>query len=529
MIHVRKLLAGVVGIAVLFGGRLTDAAPPEDPAKFNRAQLLERFGELRFAPQGGFILRVGQKLPPMEWDQPELVAQVVDNPVIPTRWFNERFEEVQTADRPGRYYAYGEAPAPTPPTVRRAMTCVCIPAEANVHEYAEKFAATDPSQKQTLLQSWRTTEEGAVQLAAWLREGDRAKSARRGQWMMENATEHVRLRRILMGLGDRPLVKIAPKKIAGPPAPALHAGSLEETDFSPEQVEKIESKLDEWYAESQTPFGLVIVQNGAIVLAKGYGEIDGKPVTIDTPLALDSAMKPLMGLQLATFVDHGHIQLDQPIGDFLPEFNSPRDRQLTFRAGHIHVSGIHFPWSLAFKKLFYFDTWQDSLIAHCKREWDPGAKHRYGVVGIILSVRSLELLRGRNYWDAMERDLFHPIGIHNVLPGGRGFSAESMARIGVLLDNRGKYGDLEVISEEAHAAIMPATIKHYFPNVDMEYGIGLKDASSHLGPGSYGHGGGGGTTLAINPKRHLVFAMVRNEQGKRFKAFRAEVTAMLRE
>ena len=78
---------------------------------------------------------------------------------------------------------------------------------------------------------------------------------------------------------------------------------------------------------------------------------------------------------------------------------------------------------------------------------------------MILSVRALELLRGRNYWDAMERDLFRPLGIRNVLPGGTGFSAESLARIGVLLDNRGKYGQLEVISEKTHAAILPTSLK----------------------------------------------------------------------
>jgi CubicO group peptidase (beta-lactamase class C family) len=266
-----------------------------------------------------------------------------------------------------------------------------------------------------------------------------------------------------------------------------------------------------------------------IVLAKGYGEVDGRPVTVDTPMSLDSAMKPLIGLQLATYVDRGVLRLDEPLGNYLPEFDTPRDRNLTFRAGHVHATGIHFPWELAFRRLFYFHTWHESLIAHCPREWAPGERHRYGVVGVILSVRALEQLRGRNYWDAMERDLFEPLGIHNVLPGGRGFSAESMARIGVLLDNRGKYGKWEVFSEETHAAILPTSLKPYFPHLDMEYGIGLKDASMHLGPGSYGHGGGCGTVLAVNPDKHVVLAMVRNAQGKDFREHRSELTALLQE
>jgi CubicO group peptidase (beta-lactamase class C family) len=183
---------------------------------------------------------------------------------------------------------------------------------------------------------------------------------------------------------------------------------------------------------------------------------------------------------------------------------------------------------LAFRRLFYFHTWHESLIAHCRREWTPGEKYRYGVVGVILSVRALELLRGRNYWDAMERDLFEPLGIRNVLPGGTGFSAENMARIGVVLANRGKYGDQQVISEKTYAAIVPTSLKSHFPALDMQYGIGLQNHSQQLGPGSYGHGGGCGTLLSVNPKKHLVFAMVRNGQGKDFGKYRTEVLSLVR-
>ena len=69
----------------------------------NESELRERFGEQQFLPAGGFVLRQRLKLP-------DLAATVVDDPTIATRWFNERFEEVQVAREPGLYYAYGEAP-----------------------------------------------------------------------------------------------------------------------------------------------------------------------------------------------------------------------------------------------------------------------------------------------------------------------------------------------------------------------------------------------------------------------------------
>ncbi len=508
------------------------------PVFAEESELLEHFGEQQFAPAGGFVLKQGQTLPELVWEHPELVATVVDDPTIPTRWFNERFEEVQSATEPGRYYVYGEAPVPAGPPLRRAMTCCCLDHDVDLEEVARNWLrfgthTTDSDRNrdriEELLNRWRSTEEGAVELAAFLEANLQSGPPRIGQWQMENATQHVRLKRQLMGLDKKPIVKVTPKPLTGEPAPVLRKAPLSEAGITAAQLGKIESKLDDWYADSSEPMAIVIARNGIIVTAKGYGKVDGRPVTVDTPMLLHSAMKPLIGLHLATYVDRGIIELDQPIGDFLPDFDTPRDRQLTFRAGHVHATGIRFPWELAFRRLFYFHTWHESLIAHCRREWGPGTNRRYGVVGVILSVRALELLRGRNYWDAMERDLFRPIGIHNVLPGGTGFSAESLARIGLLLDNRGKYGPWEVISEQTHAAILPTPLKPYFPNIDIDYGIGFQDASQQLGRGSYGHGGGCGTLLVVNPEKHLVFAMVRNGQGKDYKQHRLEVTELLRD
>ena len=526
-------------IAASVCGVLCAQGPLQSSADgFDETELIERFGEQEFRPKGGFILKTDQRLPEMVWEHPELVAKVVDDPTIPTRWFNKRFEEVTTAHEPGRYYAYGEAPVPKGPAMRRAMTCCCVGDDVNVRLLAEKRVVSterpsDPGHRRArvdaLVRHWQTSEEGAVELAALLETGQQSGPVRKGQWQMENATRQVLLKRKLMGLDDKPLVKVCARLVKGEPAPVLRNAPLEQAEITEAQVQEIESRLDQWYASALEPMAVVMARNGVIVLAKGYGTLDGQSVTIDTPMLLHSAMKPLLGLQLAMYVDRGIVRLDEPIGNYLPDFNTPQDRNLTFRAGHVHVTGIHFPWALAFSRLFYFHTWHESLIARCKREWAPGARHRYGVVGIILSVRALELLRGRNYWDAMERDLFDPLGIRNVLPGGTGFSAENLARIGVLLDNCGKYGKWELISEETYEAILPTSLKPYFPAVDMKYGIGLQNRSRHLGAGSYGHGGGCGTQLIVNPDKHLVFAMVRNGQGKDYKRHLSEVMELLKE
>ncbi|MGZ0174254.1 MAG: serine hydrolase domain-containing protein [Planctomycetales bacterium] len=503
----------------------------------NKKLLTERFGEQQFRPEGSFVLTVGMKLPELEWRSPELVATVVNRHAIPTRWFNERFEEVEVAAKTGRYYAYGEAPTPNGPPLRRAMTCCCLPPSVDLKLLAEnhKGQPVPESHKDgqrspvdAVIDWWRTTEEGAVELAALFEAGDATEAVRPGQRQMENATRHVLLKRKLMGLEDKPLLIPKPRNLNDKPAPVLRSGSLADAGLSESEIQEIESSLDDWYAASQEPMGVVIARNGVIALAKGYGTLEDKPVTVDTPMLLHSAMKPLIGVQLATYVDRGFLKLDEPIGKHLPDFNTPRDQNLTYRAAHVHATGIHFPWELAFRRLFYFHTWHESLIAHCRRQWEPGARHRYGVVGIILSVRSLELLRGMNYWDAMERDIYQPLGIRNVLPGGTGFSAENMARIGVLLDNHGQYGQWELFSEDTYQALLPTSLKPYFPAVDMQYGIGLRP-SGYLGPGGYGHGGGCGTQLVVNPRTHTVFAMVRNDRGLDYSKHLSKVVSLVRD
>ena len=205
-------------------------------AGVEESELKEHFGEQQFAPAGGFILRQGQKLPDLVWEHPQLVARVVENHTIPTRWFNERFEEVRIAREAGRYYVYGEAPVPDGPVLRRAMTCCCVGKDVTLAKLAQSRLnsnrrASDSDRKQddvdALVRRWQMSEEGAVELAALLEADLKSGPVRRGQWQMENATQHVRLKRKLMGLDRKPIIKVTPRPLKGKPAPVFAERTIE--------------------------------------------------------------------------------------------------------------------------------------------------------------------------------------------------------------------------------------------------------------------------------------------------------------
>ena len=508
---------------------LLKAAPggdaPSDIAK-RVAYMKDHFGEMHFRPEGGFILTKGQPLPNLVWDEPEVAAALLKDPAIPTTWFDSDFNKVKRADKTGRYYVYGEAPVPNGPPLRRAMTCCCLEANVDLDALALKLNPGATIEVKDIVTKWKEDEEGVITLLGKLDSKPPYTPERPGQWHMENATVHVRLKRKIRNITSPP-VEVRARRVNGKPAPVLSARPAEQTKADREFGVEMEALFNEWHQSTSLPMSVVVARKGNVIVSRGYGELEGKPVTVNTPMLLHSAMKPIMGIQLAVYVDRGIVDLDQPVGEFLPEFNTPRDKGLTFRAGHVHVTGIHFPWDLAFSRLFYFHTWHEALIAHCPRDWEPGDRYQYGVVGIILAVRALELLTARNYWDAVEQQLCEPLDIRDMHPGGTGFSAESLAKLGVLMANRGRYGPWELFSKETYEEIVPGPLTEHFPKVDAEVVRGVGFAP--MGPGRYGHGGGCGTYLLIDPEKHIVFAMTRMQKKSEYKQFRTRAVELLEE
>jgi len=65
-----------------------------------------------------------------------------------------------------------------------------------------------------------------------------------------------------------------------------------------------------------------VIQNGKIVLAKGYGVRDqsGKPVTARTLFALGSVTKSFTAAVVASVIDQGKLEWDKPVREYVPWF-----------------------------------------------------------------------------------------------------------------------------------------------------------------------------------------------------------------
>lgn len=107
--------------------------------------------------------------------------------------------------------------------------------------------------------------------------------------------------------------------------------------------EYIESALDSWDVPG---VAVGIIDHGEIVLSKGYGLADveaGTPVDEHSLFAIGSSSKAFTALAVATLVEDGEIEWDEPIKTYLPDFEL-WDETATEQMNAIdllsHVSGL---------------------------------------------------------------------------------------------------------------------------------------------------------------------------------------------
>ncbi len=98
------------------------------------------------------------------------------------------------------------------------------------------------------------------------------------------------------------------------------AAEVQAADWSAAYVEYIRATMD---ADGIPGLAIALIQNGEIILAEGYGWRDlaaRAPVTPETLFHIGSTQKSMTALAIASLVDEGLLDWDEPVVAFAPEF-----------------------------------------------------------------------------------------------------------------------------------------------------------------------------------------------------------------
>jgi len=493
--------------------------------------------------------------PELEWDKPYLVDKTLGKFPLQIRWYDSQMNEVEKADKPGRYAFVAEGTTANGIKIRRASTLYCMPWEWMAWAERPKayldYIPLDRYDKNAwssnregiadyagrmLLLSMLDQKEGAI-LLSYLDEmipADKPLELTNTP-IIKDADYHLALKRKLLGVEQKWPTFHLPKKISAEKGQTLYDGTEEQAGFSLGTTDKLRAVCSKWYDDSKEPFNVLVARHGVIVINEAFGENSAGPITTETTTDIASVTKLITGLLFAQFVDQGLIGIDDPVGKYLPDFPVTGEKVLTLRHCFTHTSGLwgHEEWG------GLHEPWMDNKIANIITELPVGERYEYNGMGYNLAGKVMEMVSGKSIFRLMRENFFDPLGLEKtILEEDLAFSCHTNARelavITQLLLNKGSYGNLRFFSSQTVEKFLPKSLNEFYPDVNVEQGIGITwmrqphpDAGKKkihqdktiLSKNVIGHGSATSAIFRVDLDNDLVICQTRRRGGKHYEKY----------
>lgn len=191
-----------------------------------------------------------------------------------------------------------------------------------------------------------------------------------------------------------------------------HALAAEQPFGPPLDPDRLSDTLSALARKYQVPGAQLAIHHGGETVAIEVGELEygtGHRVTRNTAFPVGSITKTFTATVAMILVADGDLELDAPLGEYLPELGDLGNR-LTLRQVLSHTGGLaEGPDSkevLASIRRYVLD--------HCRSQTlvlSPGTGFSYSNIGYVLVGHLIETLTGMTWWDAMESILLWPLRI----------------------------------------------------------------------------------------------------------------------
>jgi CubicO group peptidase (beta-lactamase class C family) len=159
-----------------------------------------------------------------------------------------------------------------------------------------------------------------------------------------------------------------------------------------------------------------VMQNGKVVLAKGYGVRTlgtQDSVTAETMFAVGSVTKQFTCSSALLLAQDGKLSMQDPVAKYYP--NLTRAGDITLLELGQHVSGYRDYYPLDFvDREMQRDEPPDSIIneyATRPLDFDPGTRWSYSNTNFLILGRVVEKVSGKSYGDFVSERIFTPVGM----------------------------------------------------------------------------------------------------------------------
>jgi CubicO group peptidase (beta-lactamase class C family) len=264
-----------------------------------------------------------------------------------------------------------------------------------------------------------------------------------------------------------------------------------------------------------------------------------------------ASLTKVVGLTTAVMlaVTDGKLDLDAPVQRYVPRFTGSGKDQVTVRMVLTHVSGLP-AWRPLFREVAGRRE-AFALVDSTPLEYAPGSREVYSDLGAILLTETIESVYQERLDSLLERRVFRPLGMTSTgyLPPagwhpriapteldpwrGRVLRGEVHDENAAIMDgvsgHAGLFGSAEdvlrfaewLLEQADEKPLLPRSIVHEFtrrqnliPGSSRALGWDTpspgNSAGTSLSPRSFGHTGFTGTSLWIDPDRHVAIVLLSN-------------------
>lgn len=523
----------------------------EEKQKENFIKFLDVPLVLKGANTWNVFFTPGQ-FPELVWQQPCLVEKVLGTFPLRVTWYNSNLDEVETAEKAGRYAFIAEGTTAEGLFIRRAKTIYCMPQDwiswaerpkayleylpldsVSENAWSERKEAIADFSGRLVLLSILKQEDGAVLMSYLDEMQESGKPAGMSDTpLIRDAEYHLALKRKVLGRENiQPLLHDPLLLAEKNSSTVLHQGSEDEAGLQAGTSELLKEICLKWYEESGEPFTICIARHGVEIVNASFG----LPSTEKNSAAtsdIASITKLLTGVLFAQFVDQGLINIDDSVAKFLPDLPLNGPKAITLRHCFTHTSGLwsHEEWGGV------NNPWLENSVSNVLKYLQVGKYYEYNGMGHNLAGKVMEIVSAKSIARLFRENFFDPLGLENtILEEDLAFSchtnAQELAVIAQLLLNKGSYGNLRFFSEQTFEKLLPKPLTAFYPGIAGEQGIGitwmwqrhpqagmdgLPEDKTILSENVIGHGSATSSIFQVDLENDLLITQTRRRAGKHY-------------
>jgi len=185
------------------------------------------------------------------------------------------------------------------------------------------------------------------------------------------------------------------------------------------QVSRMEQMIQSYVADKQFMGSILVMQNGQVLLDKGYGcanlewQIPNSPTT---KFRLGSITKQFTAAAILLLEEQGKLKITDLITKYLPDIPAAWN-DITIVNLLTHTSGIpnytSFPDFISITTSTKTPEQQIELFRNKPLDYQPGASYAYNNSGYVLLGYLIELISGQSYQDFVLNTIFKPLAMND--------------------------------------------------------------------------------------------------------------------